>query len=451
MNASKWLRALFPKPRVFISYAREDAATAEWLFEELIGMGFTVYLDTRGTLAGEQFLSVIVEHLRRSDAVLALISEHSSSSAWCQAELYYAHALRRTILPIRIDPGRDIAMPAPLDLLQRKTQFVPLASEGDRETVVVAVRERFRVVRRRAYLRWAQRIAAVLVLVGLLAWGLHSGFASLLRERERRAIVSRIYRAETLLRRDVLEPQIERFKDDGPLRSRLLAMADDRERPMHPRLNARILAAALGSRPNRLYLESLDWSNSVFRSGELTDVTFRTGTVNAVEFADVTFSGVAWNEGPAFTMGGAKFMRCHFHGGQFTRTTVIDSDFINSTFNGTTLDVTGFGAVRFESRDTSPDSHVITNGEVCSFENAIIANCSEPSAPGVLDYRGPENEVKFTGVVFESCRFRGLIRPSWFSKCSFNRCTFPVAVSFEKLTSGGNFVTECSQLDEACP
>lgn len=68
-----------------------------------------------------------------------------------------------------------------------------------------------------------------------------------------------------------------------------------------------------------------------------------------------------------------------------------------------------------------------------------------------MDFRGPKTEVMFTGVVFESCRFRGLIRTSWFTKCHFNRCTFPLAVLFEELAKGGNFVTECTQLVETCP
>lgn len=362
MTAPKWLRSLFPRARIFISYAREDVVIGEWLFGELRSMGFAVYLDTRGTLAGERFLTVIVDHLHRCDAVLALVSEDSSRSEWCQAELYYAHALHRTILPIRINPQRKIESPAPLDLLQRETQFVALETEEDRKRVVGAVRERFRVVRRRAHLRWARRTATVLSLACLLAWGLHSGFSNLLRERQRQLLISRIEKSNVVLRRDVAEPQITRFKDDARLRSRLLVIAEDRERPMHTRLNAHILAAGMGSRPKRWYLESLAWSNAVFQSGELTDVTFRSGTVNAVELEDVTFSGVVWNQGPDFTMGNAKFLRCRFHGGQFTRTTVIDSDFVNSTFTGTSLDVTGFGAVRFESRDTSPNSDVITDG-----------------------------------------------------------------------------------------
>jgi len=272
-----------------------------------------------------------------------------------------------------------------------------------------------------------------------------------MRKGERRALVSRIERAEAVLRRDVLESQIERFKDDAPLRSRLLAMADDRERPMHTRLNSRILAAALGSRPKRWYLESLAWSSSVFQSGELTDVRF--ARARSLRSSSKTLPSAVWlgMRDRASRWEVPSFLRCHFHGGQFTRTTVVDSDFVNCTFAGTLLDVTGFGAVRFASLDTTPDSDVITDGKVCSFQNAIIANCSEPSAPGVMDFRGPKNEVMFTGVVFESCRFRGLIRPLWFKKCSFNRCTFPTALEFAELEKGENSVTESTPLNEVCP
>ena len=299
MNASKWLRSLFPKPRVFISYAREDAAVAEWLFEELNNTGFTVYLDTRGTLAGERFLTVIVDHLHRCDAVLALISEHASrASGRRETPLCARPAPHNPSDPHRIRPADP--SPGAFELLQREVQYVALEKVEDRWIVLRAIGG-FRVVQRRVYLRWARRAGGVLALAGLLAWGLHSGFSNLMREGERRASIHVLSAPRPCCGVTCWSSQIERFKDDAPLRSRLLAMADDRERPMHTRLNSRILAAALGSRPKRWYLESLAWSSSVFQSGELTDVTFRTGTITAVEFEDITFSGVAWNEGPGFT------------------------------------------------------------------------------------------------------------------------------------------------------
>lgn len=96
------------------------------------------------------------------------------------------------------------------------------------------------------------------------------------------------------------------------LRSRLLAVAEDRERPIHTRLNAHIIAAESESRETRWYLESLKWSKSSFRNAELNEVTFRTGAINGVQFSDVSFGGVFWNQGPEFSIGRSTFTRWPF-------------------------------------------------------------------------------------------------------------------------------------------
>jgi hypothetical protein len=137
--------------------------------------------------------------------------------------------------------------------------------------------------------------------------------------------------------------------------------------------------------------------------------------------------------------------------GQFDRTTAIDTDFINCLFYGTEVELSGFGAVRFSSKQDNPDSPVITDGTVTAFESAVITNCVEPPAPGVLDFGGPQNEVKFTNVVFESCRFRGFIRPEWFASCSFNRCIFPKTLALAQIEKAGNSLTESTQLEENAP
>jgi uncharacterized protein YjbI with pentapeptide repeats len=443
---------LFPKPKIFISYAREDVALAMFLFQELGKKGFDIYLDKEKTLAGEQFLAVIVSHLRRCDAVLALLSEHSVKSEWCQAELYYAHALRRTLVPVRMRPeGDPLALPQPMALLQRETQYLPLSDENGRAELVRRISQRFEVIRRRVRQRWIRNGVLILTAVGGLAWGLHSGVAMALRAWDRGDLLSRIERAQTVLRREMVEQVAQRFADDGTLRSKLLLMADDPERSTSARLNARIFAAALAAGKGRWALENLDWSHSRFENGELTEVTFRTGALHDVDFRNVSFSGVVWNEAPGFGISGSSFSGCRFNGGWFSRTNVIDTAFVNCTFYGTTLEISGFAAVRFKSRVANPQSEVIQAGEVTTFENATISNCIEPPAPDTLDFGGPANEVEFTDVVFESCRFRGFIRPSWFKKCHFQNCIFPPTPAFEELQKGGNSLTGCTRLNELCP
>lgn len=441
---------LFPRPRIFISYAREDADVASWLLEVLEKRSFAVYMDTRGTLAGEQFLAVIVDHLRKSDAILALVSEHSAVSEWCQAELYYAHALSRAIIPIRLNSAHAIEVPAPLDLLQQQTQYVVIDSAGDRDAVAQSVHRRFQAVKRRAHFRWLRRCAIIALTLGLFGWGFQSGFANLLRESDRRFLVSRLSHTQAILDDASLRQEAAKFSGDETLRARLLAIAEDTEQPVHTRLNACIIASDIGGNSKRWYVEHLTWGKSTFRRSHLTNMTFRTGAINSVRFDDVSFNDVVWNSGPDVNVGGTTFSQCRFNGGEFANTNVIDSEFVNCFFDGTVLDVTGFGAVRFKSVSENPNSEVITGGELCSFQNVVIANCREPAAPGVMDFSGPKNEVMFTNVVFESCRFRGFIRPSWFERCSFSHCSFPAAMALTELSSKENFVTDCFQRDESC-
>lgn len=442
-----WIRRLFPKPRIFISYAQEDVKIAMSLLTRLEQAGFDVYLDKEKTLAGEQFLGVIVRHLRQCDAVLVLLSAYSAQSEWCQAELYYAYALERTIVPVRLDARQTLDIPDPLALLQRETQYISLAGDD----VLRAIDQRFRIVRHRSRWQWVRRAFLVLSAVSLLAWGFHSGFSMFLRWFERTRVILRIERSQEVLRNEALSPILRKFEGDETLRSRLLAIAEDRERPIHTRLNAHVIAAELGNREKRWYLESLKWINSRFRNAALNEVTFQTGAINTVNFTDVSFAGVFWNQGPDLSITDSTFIRCRFYGGKFNRTNGVDIDFTNCLFYGTELDISAFSAVRFESKPDDPGSPVITDGTVTAFERVVIANCVHPPMPGVLDFRGPENEVKFTNVVFESCTFRGFIRPQWFTACSFNRCSFPKSLSIDELKTRSVSVTESSQIDETCP
>ena len=108
------MKPLFAKPHLFISYSRKDEKLSEYLYQSLTASGFTVYYDKEKTLIGEKFAVQIVNELKLSDAVVALISKHSAESTWCQAELYHAHALSKMIAPIRIGT-EPFVQAAPLD------------------------------------------------------------------------------------------------------------------------------------------------------------------------------------------------------------------------------------------------------------------------------------------------------------------------------------------------
>src|SRR5688572_4232393 len=123
------MKSLFAKPHLFISYSRKDAALSQFLYRFLTSVGFKVYYDKEKSLIGENFAVKIVNELRRSDAVVAIVSDDSAASPWCQAELYHAHAVKTMIAPIRVGL-ETITLPAPLDSFMRDIHHTVVTNES---------------------------------------------------------------------------------------------------------------------------------------------------------------------------------------------------------------------------------------------------------------------------------------------------------------------------------
>jgi len=62
-------------PRIFLSYAREDEARAEKLYQQLSEAGFSPWMDTQDILPGERWEPTIERALQDSDFFLACLSE----------------------------------------------------------------------------------------------------------------------------------------------------------------------------------------------------------------------------------------------------------------------------------------------------------------------------------------------------------------------------------------
>ena len=92
--------------QVFISYAREDAAAASRLADDLARRGWDVWWDPE-LIAGQHFDEVIEHELRISGAVVVLWSTHSVESQWVRAEASSA-ADRNVLVPARL---ADVDLP----------------------------------------------------------------------------------------------------------------------------------------------------------------------------------------------------------------------------------------------------------------------------------------------------------------------------------------------------
>lgn len=89
---------------VFISHASRDAASAETVCDGLERRGIPCWISTRHIAAGEDWGDAIARGLDQTLFVVALISAHSVASDYVNSEITIAKELRRTILPLRLDP-----------------------------------------------------------------------------------------------------------------------------------------------------------------------------------------------------------------------------------------------------------------------------------------------------------------------------------------------------------
>jgi TolB-like protein/Tfp pilus assembly protein PilF len=91
-----------PGPDIFISYNREDVATAQAYRDALAREGYDVWWDA--TLrSGETYDEVTEAALRAAKAVVVLWSPRSVASRWVRAEATIADR-NRTLLPVTIEP-----------------------------------------------------------------------------------------------------------------------------------------------------------------------------------------------------------------------------------------------------------------------------------------------------------------------------------------------------------
>jgi TolB-like protein len=88
-------------PDIFLSYTREDQATAQRFAEAFAAQGFSVWWDV--TLrSGETYDTVTEEALKTANAVVVLWSKKSVTSRWVRAEATLADR-NRTLVPARVE------------------------------------------------------------------------------------------------------------------------------------------------------------------------------------------------------------------------------------------------------------------------------------------------------------------------------------------------------------
>ncbi len=97
--------------RIFLSYAREDGARVEQLYQGLCDLGFKPWMDCKDILPGENWELAIKKAIRQADFFLACLSTTSiNKRGWVQKELkkaldIWTEKLEDDIylIPVRLD------------------------------------------------------------------------------------------------------------------------------------------------------------------------------------------------------------------------------------------------------------------------------------------------------------------------------------------------------------
>lgn len=113
---------------VFISYAREDFQAASEIYDNLAAQGYTIWMDKKSLIPGQEWELEIEQAIRNSDVFVACLSNHSvNKTGYVQAELKKALKVAELmpegkifIIPVRLD---DCQVPHKLESLHWMDYF----------------------------------------------------------------------------------------------------------------------------------------------------------------------------------------------------------------------------------------------------------------------------------------------------------------------------------------
>lgn len=431
------------RPRIFISYAREDVEFARLLTKGLTKAGYTVFFDESSILIGDIFPERIVSELKKADGCIVLITDHWANSEWCKLEAYYAHFFKKMFIPIKIGSG-DYASESPLRSIQKNVQYVTIPDSAEVTTIIEVIKNKLHIVRKNAQKR-ILKSAGILLSIGLVATLIFTvGVQKINRlayNNDKSMFLQGLNNSNRIYNNDEINLLKGKFKNDTELIAQLHLQEADPNFSDATRINAKIISSALlqsFSLSARQYLKNVQWVNSRVSNASFNNTTFTYGNISKVgfqnsKFNDVYFAGTNSEQG-GVVLSALTFSNCNFNAVSFDKNNAIDLNFSACTFIGSFINTTDFGAVNFFSVPEENPA-VITAGVMTSFINCVFQNENGPDPAGTIVF-GKGEDVHFKEVLFEGCRFTGLVRPEWFSKCTFLNCYFPSRSLIDELENG---------------
>jgi uncharacterized protein YjbI with pentapeptide repeats len=433
-------------PRIFLSYSRTDRDFAGKLATELRRRGFRVFLDTSDIDPGDNFVSKLTKEIKRSTAIVAVVSENYSLSRWGQAELYSAIAGNKAVIPAVISPTTMSALDEPLRCLLRDTHYVTITGEPPAPDEAQRLGELLATARRRYRKEVFKRLAPVFLgstVVLLAIWWAVLHLNSLKQARSRENVIGEVVKANAVLQHPRIAALASEVAGDQEAIGRLMFLSEDPAASDTARFNALALGSELrrGQKSWRWYVRGLQVDHAKLEDVAFVNTSFLGGAWNDVQFLDSTFAGVFLGKDQAFSMSSAVFRNVDFFGGEIQAINAIEVEFVNTKFRSTVIDTTNFSKVRFVTEEPKVEGNPVITPEYTLIENGLLKSGRKPPQSGVLDLTMIGDDVVFDNVLFVHCRLEGWFRPEWFRNSTFEGCKLPASLTRESLARLGNNVT----------
>ena len=167
------------EPRVFISYASSDKATADRICSALEAAGFPCWIAPRNIEPGTDFPTAIVEAVGSAPVFVLILTENAAASPHVLSEVGHAFNGKKPIIPFRISQQ---ALPEDLEYFLALTQWLDApdgCTEQNLKRLIEATRgamagerSRRRVAAAQNRRKWAAGAVLSLVLVAgvILFW-----------------------------------------------------------------------------------------------------------------------------------------------------------------------------------------------------------------------------------------------------------------------------------------
>jgi hypothetical protein len=90
--------------QIFISYARKDRKTVDWIVRQLAAAGFQIWIDRRDIPGGAAWAAELEKAIIEAEALVLMLSPNSIASTWVLKELQIANQNNVRITPLVLRP-----------------------------------------------------------------------------------------------------------------------------------------------------------------------------------------------------------------------------------------------------------------------------------------------------------------------------------------------------------